>query len=66
MMDVWFKKWCCSLNIKKALYTHCYGHSLNLACSDTTKQSKIIRNSLDSVLETTKLVKKYPRRESIL
>ncbi len=50
----------------RALYTHCYGHSLNLACSDTIKQSKIIRNSLDSVLEITKLVKKSPRRESIL
>ncbi len=50
----------------RALYTHCYGHSLNLACSDTIKQSKIIRNSLDNVLEITKLVKKSPQRESIL
>ncbi len=22
---------------KKAIYTHCYGHALNLACSDATK-----------------------------
>ena len=26
----------------KARYTHCYGHSLNLACTDTIRQSKII------------------------
>ncbi len=39
----------------RALYTHCYGHSLNLACSDTIKQSKIIRNSLDSVLESKEI-----------
>ncbi len=50
----------------RALYTHCYGHSLNLACSDTIKQSKIIRNSLDSVIEITKLVKKSPRHGSTL
>ena len=50
----------------RALYTHCYGHSLNQACSETIKQNKIIRNSLDSALEITKLVKKSPRRESIL
>lgn len=25
----------------KALYTHCYGHSLNLACSGTVKQCKL-------------------------
>ena len=50
----------------RALLTHCYCHSLNLACSDTMKPCKIIRNSLDSVLEITKLVKKSPRREAIL
>ena len=35
----------------RALYTHCYRHSLNLACSDTIKQSKIIRNSLVVLLK---------------
>ena len=50
----------------RALYTRCYGHSLNLGSSDTIKLSKIIRNSLDSVLEITNLVKTSPRRESIL
>ena len=50
----------------RALLTHCYGHYLNLACSDTMKPCKIIRNSLDCVLEITKLVKKSPHREAIL
>ena len=35
----------------KAIYTHCYGHSLNLACSDTIRQSKIIKNAFDTAYE---------------
>ena len=31
----------------RALYTHCYGHALNLACSDTVKQCKLMRDTLD-------------------
>ena len=50
----------------RALYTHCYGHALNLACSDTVKQCNLMRNALDIVQEITKLVKKSPRRDSIL
>ena len=50
----------------KALYTHCYGHSLNLACSDTIKKCTLMRNALDIVHEITKLVKKSPRRHSNL
>ena len=29
----------------RALYSHCYGHSLNLAVADTLKQSKICRDA---------------------
>ncbi len=50
----------------RALYTHCYGHSLNLACSDSVKECKVMRNSLDVVQEITKLVKKSPPRDSTL
>ena len=46
----------------KAIYTHCYGHSLNLACGDTIKKSKIMKDSLDTTYEITKLIKKSPRR----
>ena len=48
----------------RALYTHCYGHALNLACGDTMKQCKIMRDSLDVTYEITKLIKKSPRREA--
>ena len=30
----------------RALYTHCYAHSLNLAVSDTIKQSKVCKDAL--------------------
>ena len=50
----------------RALYTHCYGHSLNLACSDAIKECKLIRDALDVVQEITKLVKKSPRRDCTL
>ena len=28
----------------RALFTHCYGHALNLACGDTIKQCKTIKD----------------------
>ncbi len=49
----------------KAVYTHCYGHSLNLAIQDTLEGSKIMRDTLDTVYEITKLIKKSPKREAI-
>ena len=50
----------------RAVYTHCYGHALNLACSDAVKNCKIISDALDTTYEITKLIKKSPHRESIL
>ena len=49
----------------RAVFTHCYGHALNLACSDAVKNSQIMKNSLDTCYEIIKLVKKSPRREAI-
>ena len=49
----------------RAVFTHCYGHSLNLACSDAVKGSKLMRNALDIVREITKLVKLPPRQNAI-
>ena len=46
----------------RALYTHCYAHSLNLACADTMKQ----RDAVDTTFELTKLVKKSPKRDARL
>ena len=49
----------------KAVYTHCYGHALNLAVGDTVKQSKIMRDALDTTYEMSKLVKFSPKRDSL-
>ncbi|XP_068233467.1 zinc finger MYM-type protein 1-like [Palaemon carinicauda] len=49
----------------RALYIHCYGHSLNLACQDAIKQNKLMRDTLDDTREITKLIKKSPKRDVI-
>ena len=50
----------------RALYTHCYGHALNLAVGDSIKNIKIMEDTLDTTYEITKLIKKSPKREVIL
>lgn len=50
----------------KALFNHCHGHLLNLACSDNIKQIDVMRNALDISYEITKLVKKSPQRDTYL
>ena len=50
---------------ERAIYTHCYGHALNLACSDTIKTIKLMGDSLDTAREITKLIKDSPRRDDI-
>ena len=42
----------------RAIYTHCYGHALSLACSDAVKNFKIMKDALDTSYELIKLVKK--------
>lgn len=42
----------------RALYTHCYGHALNLATQDALKGVKIMEDVLDTVFEITRLIKK--------
>ena len=49
-----------------AVYTHCYGQSLNLACCDTIKKCKIIKDALEITQEIAKLVKRSPHRDSLL
>ena len=49
----------------RALYTHCYGHALNLAVQDTLKSIKVMEQCLEIVHEITKLVKKSPNRDAI-
>ena len=45
----------------KAIYTHCYGHALNLSVGDTIKHCKILKDALDIVFEVSKLIKYYPK-----
>lgn len=49
----------------RAVYTHCYGHALNLAASDTEKKCKVLKDALDTTHEISKLIKYSPRREAI-
>lgn len=49
----------------RAVYTHCYGHAPNLACGDAIKNCKLMKDSLDTTHEITKLVKKSPHRDAI-
>ncbi len=49
----------------RAVFTHCYGHAQNLAASDALKQSKLMKDALDTTREITKLIKYSPSREGI-
>ena len=49
----------------RAIFTHCYSHALNLACADTIRQSKLMRDALDTTHEITKLIKKSSSRDAI-
>ena len=46
----------------RAIYLHCYGHSLNLAVSDIIKS---MSDTPDYYLEICKLIKFSPRRDAI-
>ena len=50
---------------RKAVFTHCYSHALNLAAGDALKQDKVMRDALDTNREITKLIKYSPCREVI-
>lgn len=49
-----------------ALSTHCYAHSLNLACGDWIRNCALVSKSLDISYEITMLVKFSPKRDSHL
>lgn len=50
----------------RAVFTHCYGHALNLSVGDTIKQSAAMRDCLDTCYELIKLIKFSPKREAML
>lgn len=41
---------------ERAIFTHCYGHALNLAVANVVKQSRLVRDVLYTVGEITKLL----------
>ena len=43
----------------RAIFTHCYGHALNLTASDTIRQSKVIKDALDTTHEIIKLINPF-------
>ena len=49
----------------RAVFTHCYGHSLNLACCDAIKKCKVMKDALDTTHEITKLIKRSPTRDAV-
>ena len=49
----------------RALYTHCYGHSLNLAIADTVREIKLPQDTLDTTSEISKLLKYSPKRDTM-
>ena len=47
---------------RKCLYTHCYGHALNLAVGDVFKAIANLESTFATAHEISKLVKKSPKR----
>ena len=50
----------------RAIYTQCYGHSLNLACQDTIRSVKVVKDALDTTFEISKLLKYSSKRKAAL
>ena len=49
----------------RAVFTHCYSHSLNLAVSDCVRNSQFMKSALETTHEITKLIKLSPRRDAM-
>lgn len=49
----------------RAIYTHCYGHSLNLAAGDTIKRCTVLKKALDITYEMSKLIKYSPKWDAM-
>ena len=54
------------LENEKMLYTHCYGHALNLAIKDACDKVECLKEAFDSIREICRLVKKSPQRDTKL
>ena len=50
----------------KAYPTHCHGHALSLSVKDTTKNCKLLSDTMDIAKEIVSLIKFSPKRENLL
>jgi len=50
----------------KAYPTHCHGHSLSLSAKDTTKNCKLLSDTMDTAKEIVSLIRFSPKRENLL
>ena len=50
----------------KCLYTHCYGHALNLCVKDACTEVPTLTETFAITKEICKLIKKSPQREALL
>ena len=51
---------------KKMLFTHCYGHALNLAIKDACTKITCLNETFETTREICKLVKRSPQRDTKL
>ena len=49
----------------KAIYIHCFCHSLNLAVQYSSKEIQLIRNTLDTIQELSNLIHFSPKRKAL-
>lgn len=49
----------------RAHFTHCHAHALNLAVGDTIKRIKLLRHTMDTAFEISKLLRFSPKRDAM-
>ena len=49
----------------RALFTHCYGHALSLSVADTIKNIPLLRCTMDTTHEISKLLQYSPKRKGL-
>ena len=55
-----------SAEYPKALYIHCFCHSLNLAVQDCSRRIPLMRNTLDTIQELSNLIEYSAKRKALL
>ena len=55
-----------SFQYRKAIYIHCFCHSLNLAVQDASRHIPLISSTLDVIQELSNLIRFSPKRKALL